>query len=214
MGSEMGSAGTEKRVWRRIECLERERTTTEPPMANRRPMKLRIEKGSRSTVAAMTALATTATAPSGETTVGLASPNAVKFPISPTMRPHIAHQKRGWRVALRPSSASVSEAALSGSASREMLPAPEASLQPLLVRVLASELLPRHLLLPLDLSAAHFPLEHSGSAFVCFASASSASTAMCTHFCSPREAAISRFEMIASNMPHSFILIPAWSSPI
>eukprot|EP00966_Prymnesium_polylepis_P248533 5746374-Prymnesium_polylepis.2 len=48
-------------------------------MVQSSPRKLRHENGSRSTVAASTAFAITATAPSGETTVGLASPNAAKL---------------------------------------------------------------------------------------------------------------------------------------
>eukprot|EP00964_Phaeocystis_antarctica_P060329 scaffold35966_cov56-Phaeocystis_antarctica.AAC.3 len=45
----------------------------------------------------MRALATTATAPSGETTVGLARPKAAKLPTSPTIRPTRATQNSGWR---------------------------------------------------------------------------------------------------------------------
>ena len=46
--------------------------------------------------AAISAFAITATAPSGETTVGLARPKAAKLPTSPSINPIRATQKSGW----------------------------------------------------------------------------------------------------------------------
>ena len=45
--------------------------------------------------AAISAFAITATAPSGETTVGLARPKAAKLPTSPSINPIRATQKSG-----------------------------------------------------------------------------------------------------------------------
>ena len=68
-------------------------TPTDPSSASASPIAFLSKKGSRSTTADRMTLVMTATAPKGETTRGLANPNAAKLPISPTMRPAIATPK-------------------------------------------------------------------------------------------------------------------------